>query len=237
MNKKNLLSLVAAMVVVAMTFVGCGNKTSKNEVQEVPIDGVPCVKLVAADGGLGLKAGPDILIEPTTDYKSFTALAGFIVADFETDGYISTANKKLLDPDTGRDLINGDTIVAMDGYFEAVHQAGGETVFSLYIPATKKSFAATEYAVVKDRVITKFYGKITLFDSNRNELFSPTDDYKKVALLPDGSLLVWDGNIWGTGKITKDKLIEPGKALTARDLKKYQAMTGWNNNTSVMILQ
>jgi len=37
--------------------------------------------------------------------------------------------------------------------------------------------------------------------------------------------------------VTKDKLIQPGRAVSPKDLKKYQAMKGFDKDATVMILE
>ena len=67
------------------------------------------------------------------------------------------------------------------------------------------------------------------------EILTPTSDYQKIALLPDNKLLLFDGTAWKVGTI-ENKQIKNLKKVKPRDLKKYQAMTGWPEAEDVAIM-
>lgn len=207
-----------------MTFVSCSEKKVAENTEEAVV-GTDYVVVTTPEGAKGLKKGETVLFEPKAEYKSISPEGGMFVAKTES-GYA------LLDPETGYEKISGDTLVWKDFFFEAKR---GEN-FIVYIPAHKCQFAANEYAVKGSYAIALFNAKITIWQDGK-QVIEPNGEYAKIAVLPDGKLLVLDGNTWGTASITKDKLILPGKTVAPKDLKKYQAMKDWNKDATVMILQ
>ena len=224
MKKTIFLSIVAA-IAVAMTFVfvSCGEKKARSNTEE-PIAGTDYILVTSPDGAKGLKKGDVVLFEPKAEYKALTVEGGMFVAKMES-GWA------LLDPETGYETISADTLVWKNFFFEGTR---GDN-YLVYIPAYKTQFSAQEYVVRGSYVIATFLGKITIWQDG-NQLIEPNDEYSKIAILPEGKLLVLDGQMWGTATVTAEKLIQPGKRVTPRDLRKYKAMTGWDDNAKVMIL-
>ena len=223
MKKSILLSIVAA-IAVAMTFVSCGEK-QKTQNTEEPIVGTDYIIVTSPEGAKGLKKGEIVLFEPKAEYKDITVEGGMFVAKMES-GWA------LLDPETGYQTILADTLTWKDFFFEGIR---GEN-YLVYIPAYKRQFAAQEYVVRGSYAIATFLGKITIWQDGK-QLIEPNDEYSKIAILPEGKLLVLDGNIWGTASVTKERLIQPGKRVQPRDLRKYKAMKGWSDGATVMILE
>ena len=222
MRKFIFFSIVAA-IAVAMTFVSCGEKKSAQNTEELLTEGFTLV--TTPQGAKGIKKGDAILVIPTDTYKDITVDNGMFLAK-TGDGY------SLLDPETGYSVVDADAIVWKDFFFEGRR---GEN-FIVYIPAYKTQFAAQAYAVKGAYAIATFGGKITIWQDGK-QLIEPTGDYSKVVVLPDGKLLVLNGKAWGMATVTKDKLIQPGRAVSPKDLKKYQAMKGFDKDATVMILE
>lgn len=222
MKKIFFLSIVGA-IALAMTFVSCGEKKSTENTEEALAEGYTLV--TTPKGEKGIKKGDAILVTPTDTYKSIAVDNGMFLA--KTDGGYS-----LLDPETGYSVLDADTISWKFFYFEG--QRGGN--YLIYIPASKCRFAANTYAVSGAYAIAIFGGKITIWKDGK-QLIEPNNEYSKVAVLPDGKLLVLDGQTWGTATVTADKLIQPGKAVSPKELKKYQSMKGWDDASRVMILE
>ena len=217
------LSIVAA-IAVAMTFVSCSEKKAAQNTEE-PIVGTDYTVVTTPDGAKGIKKGEAFVVEPRAEYKSFEAAGGMFIAKTER-------GLSLLDPETGYERIGADTLIWNDFFFEG--QKGENKL--VYIPAYKAQFAAQAYAVKGSYAIATFNGKITIWQDGK-QLIEPTGDFAKMAVLPDGKILVLNGKAWGTATITKDKLIQPGKAVTPKEFKKYKAMKGWDEKSPVMILE
>lgn len=222
MKKSIFLSIVGA-VVLTMTLVSCSEKKSSQNTEE-PILGTDYVVVTTPEGATGLKKGDVVLVEPKADYKGISPEGGMFVAK-------TAAGLSLLDPETGYEKISGDTLVWKDFFFEAKRGAN----FIIYIPAYKAQFAANEYAVKGSYAITFFNNKITIWKEGK-QVIEPNGEYNKVAVLPDGKLLVLDGKTWGIATV-KDNTIVPGSAVSPKDLKKYQAMKGFDKDATVMILE
>ena len=148
----------------------------------------------------------------------------FIAKNAET-GYA------LLDPESGYEKLSADTIIWKDGFFEGTRNG----IYLIYIPASKVQFAAKGYAVKGAYALGIFNDKITVWKDSE-QLIEPTGDFAKMAVLPDGKILVLNGKAWGTATV-KDKALVPGKAVTPKDLKKFKAMKGWDDKATVMILE
>lgn len=218
--KKNLLLSIVAAIAVAMT--SCSEKAQNTE---EPLAGTDYTLVTTPQGAKGIKKGETFIVEPKADYKSISPEGGMFVAKTES-GYA------LLDPETGYEKISGDTIVWKTFFFECKR---GEN-FIVYIPAYKCQFAAQAYAVSGAYAIAIFNGKITIWGDGE-QLVDPNNEYKKIAVLPNGTFLLLENENWGTGEPTKDKLIMPGKSVSPKELKKFQAMKGWNDSSPVMILE
>ena len=206
-----------------MTFVSCGEKKSAQNTEE-PIVGTDYVVVTTPTGAKGIKKGDAILVTPTDTYKSIAVDNGMFLA--KTDGGYS-----LLDPETGYSVLDADTISWKSFYFEGQKSEN----YLVYIPAYKCRFAAQAYAVKGGFAISSFNGKITAYKDGQ-PIIEPTGDFAKMAILPDGKFLVLKGKSWVTATL-KGKTLFPSKAVTPRDLKKYQKMKGWDEKSPVMILE
>ena len=223
MKKFFFLSIVAFGMIAAMTFVSCSGKKAAQNTEE-PIVGTDYVVVTTPTGAKGIKKGDAILVTPTNTYKDITVDNGMFLAK-TGDGY------SLLDPETGYSVVDADTIVWKSFYFEG--QKGENKL--VYIPANKTRFAAQAYAVKGAYAIATFNGKITIWKDGE-QLIEPTADFSKMAILPDGKILVLKGKAWGTATV-KSKALVPGKTVTPKDLKKFKANKGWDEKSPVMILE
>ena len=217
------MSIVAFGMIAAMTLTSCDSKKAPANV-ETPIIGTDFVLVTTPDGAKGIKKGEAFILEPKTQYTDITAEGGMFVADTEN-------GQSLLDPETGYEKLSADTILWKDGFFEGSRNG----IYLIYIPSTQVQFAAKEYAVKGSYALGTFNDKITIWKDGE-QLIEPTGDFAKMAVLPDGKLLVLNGKSWGTASI-KNKTIVPGKLVSAKDLKKYKASKGWSDGAVVMILE
>lgn len=222
MKKIMCVSIVGA-IALAMTLTSCDSKKAPANTEE-PIIGTDYTLVKTPDGAVGIKKGEAFILEPKTQYTDITAEGGMFVADTEN-------GQSLLDPETGYEKLSADTIIWKDGFFEGTRNG----ISIVYIPASKVQFAAKEYAVKGSYALGTFNDKISLWKDSE-QLIEPTGDYKKIAILPDGNLIVLNGKTWGTATV-KNKAISPGKLVSAKDLKKYKSMKGWDDKATVMILE
>lgn len=206
-----------------MTFSACGEKKATQNTEEA-IPNTDYTLVTTPTGAKGIKKGDAVLIEPKADYKDISVAGGMFIAKTE-------AGQVLLDPKTGYSRIEADTLIWKDFFFEG--QRG--TNYIVFIPAYNCQFAAQAYEVKGSYAIALFNDKFTIWKDGE-QLIEPNGEYSRIAILSDGSLLCCD-NLWGTGKITKDKLILPGKAVTPKEFKKYKAMKGWSDSAECMILE
>ena len=220
MKKSIFLSIVAA-IAVAMTFVSCGSKEEVKDTIE-PITGTDYSLVTTAKGELGIKKGEEFIVNPSSNYKAIEAIGGMFLA--KTEGGYS-----LLDLENGQEKVSGDTIIWKDGFFEAPK---GE-LFIVYIPECDLRFAANEYAVKENNALAAFNGKITVYLDGK-EALPATGDFKKIALVGDQLYLF--AKAWGKGTI-KNGAVVPGKSLTAKELKAFQAKKGFDKKATVMILE
>lgn len=217
------VSIVGA-IALAMTLTSCDSKKAPANVEE-PIIGTDYTLVKTPDGAVGIKKGETFIMEPKSQYSDITAEGGMFIAKNAETGYA------LLDPETGYEKLSADTVVWKDGFFEG--QRNG--IYLIYIPISKVQFAAKSYAVKGAYALGTFNDKITVWKDSE-QLIEPTADFSKMAILPDGKILVLKGKAWGTATI-KNKTIVPGKLVSAKDLKKYKASKGWDDKATVMILE
>ena len=223
MKKIMFLSIVCA-IALAMTFASCGEKKATQNTEEA-IPGTDYTLVTTPKGEKGIKKGEDIIVTPLDIYKNIAVSNGMLLATTES-GY------SLLDPETGYGVLDADTIIWRETCFEGKK---GEN-YLVYIPANKTRFAAQAYAAKGAYAIALFNGKFTIWKDGE-EIVEPNGEYSRIAILPDGSLLCLEGKTWGIGKITKDKLIQPGKAATPKELKAFKANKGWSDSAECMILE
>lgn len=218
------VSIVAFGMIAAMTLTSCDSKKAPANTEE-PIIGTDYTLVKTPDGAVGIKKGETFIMEPKAQYTDITAEGGMFVAKNAETGYA------LLDPETGYEKLSADTVVWKDGFFEG--QRNG--IYLIYIPISKVQFAAKSYAVKGAYALGTFNDKISLWKDSE-QLIEPTGDFAKMAVLPDGKILVLNGKAWGTATV-KNKALVPGKAVTPKDLKKYKGMKGWDDKATVMILE
>jgi len=231
--KKSFLLSIVAVIAVAMTFSSCGKKSGNAGFEQEPLAGAEGVTILkAADGALGLQKG-DKTITPTKDYKAFKAEAGFIIADYE-DTSLSLSGQRLLDTDFGEAMstMGGSKIIYNPaGYFET-----DGTIKTVYVPASKLRFAANAFAIVGGDAVVQYNGKINVYKDGK-EILPPTDEFAKIILIKGTrDVIVQSAKSWGKGTINNGA-ITPGSALSAKDLKAFQARKGWNDSSPVMILE
>lgn len=223
MKKSIFLSIVGAIVALTMTFVSCSEKKVAENTEEAVV-GTDYVVVTTPEGAKGLKKGETVLFEPKAGYTAISSEGGMFVA-------VTESGQALIDPETGYEKLSCDTLIWKSFYFEAKR---GEN-FIIYVPAYKCQFAAQAYDVKGAYAIAAFGGKITIYKDGK-ALIEPTGDFAKIAVLPDGKLLVLDGKTWGIATI-KDNAIVPGSAATPKDLKKFKGLKGWDEKSPVMILE
>lgn len=224
MKKIMCVSIVAFGMIAAMTLTSCDSKKAPANV-ETPIIGTDFVLVTTPDGAKGIKKGEAFILEPKTQYTDITAEGGMFIAKNAETGYA------LLDPETGYEKLSADTLIWKGSFFEGSRNG----IYLIYIPSTQVQFAAKEYAVKAPYAVGTFNDKITLWKDGE-QLIEPTGDFAKMAVLPDGKILVLNGKAWGTATV-KDKALVPGKLVSAKDLKKYKASKGWSDGAVVMILE
>ncbi len=217
------VSIVAFGMIAAMTLTSCDSKKAPANTEE-PIIGTDYTLVKTPDGAVGIKKGDAVIFEPKAEYLAIDAVGGMLIADTEN-------GQALIDPETGYEKFSADTLIWKDVFFEGPRNG----ISIVYIPASKVQFAAKEYAVKGSYALGTFNDKISLWKDSE-QLIEPTADFSKMAILPDGKILVLNGKAWGTASI-KNKTIVPGKLVSAKDLKKFKAMKGWDDKATVMILE
>lgn len=223
--RKNLYLSIVGAIALAMTVVSCNSKSNEPTIEPLGNSGLSVI--TTPRGELGLKKGEETIITPSVDNKSFAVFDSFVLAKYD-DG--SQAVQRLLDPETGIEVVSGDSIINAGSYFIGTHSNGMSTI---YVPASKFRFAGQQFAVSGSDAVSVFNGKITVYVDGK-EAIPATSDYQKIALLKGkGDILVFKDSKWFRMTIGKDKAV----ALAPKDLKKFQAMKGWDDSSPVMILE
>ena len=220
------VSIVAFGMIAAMTLTSCDSKKAPANTEE-PIIGTDYTLVKTPDGAVGIKKGETFIMEPKSQYSDITAEGGMFIAKNAETGYA------LLNPENGHEneRFSADTIIWKEKFFEGTRNG----IYLIYIPASKVQFAAKSYAVKGSYALGTFNDKISLWKDSV-QLIEPTGDFAKMAVLPDGKILVLNGKAWGTATV-KNKALVPGKAVSAKDLKKHKASKGWDDKATVMILE
>lgn len=224
MREKFFLSIVGA-IALAMTVASCNSKSNEPTIEPLGNSGLSVI--TTPRGELGLKKGEETIITPSVDNKSFAVFDSFVLAKYD-DG--SQAVQRLLDPETGIEVVSGDSIINAGGYFIGTHTNGMSTI---YEPKSKLRFAGQQYAVKGNDAVSVFNGKITVY-VDAKEVVPATSDYQKIALLKGtGDMLVFKDGKWFRMTIGKDKAV----ALNPKELKTFKANKDWNDSSPAMVLE
>ena len=221
MKKFLFLSIVAA-IAVAMTFVACKKQEPKNTEEAIP--GTEYILVTTPDGAKGIKKGEAFVVQPKADYAVIVVDGGMFVAQ-------TAAGHILIDPETGKELVTADSFTWRDSFFEA---KSGEN-YVIYIPAYKLQFEAKTYAVKGNYAVGVFENKVTVWQEGK-PLIENDGKYSQIAILPDGKYLVLEGKKWKEA-VLDGITLKSKTVLRNRLLRKYKAMTGWDDNSPVMILE
>ena len=169
--RKNLYLSIVGAIALAMTVVSCNSKSNEPTIEPLGNSGLSVI--TTPRGELGLKKGEETIITPSVDNKSFAVFDSFVLAKYD-DG--SQAVQRLLDPETGIEVVSGDSIINAGSYFIGTHSNGMSTI---YVPASKFRFAGQQFAVSGSDAVSVFNGKITVYVDGK-EAIPATSDYQKI---------------------------------------------------------
>lgn len=227
MKKFNLFAAIAACVVFVSS---CGNSSKKDaQVVSTPVKGTEYVITSAKVDGVvkyGISKNNKQIVE-----NKFIAMSynnGMFVGKFyEKMGWSEISSDDLIDPETGKTVIQGESIQFKDGHFVAVSGAEGNHRYSLYFPDTKKSFnALAEGYVLKNNIlISKVYEGWGAITTANDTLLVP--DNRKLALLETakGNYFLYNDD----GRWVKIDANRKGDYVSNAELKQLKKLSGWSD--------
>ena len=234
MKKFNLFAAIAACIVFVSS---CGNSSKKEEqVVSTPVKGTEyAITSTKVEGKV--KYGISKNNQQVVDNK-FIAMSynnGMFVGKFyEKLGRSEISSDDLIDPETGKTVIQGESVQFKDGYFVATSGAEGNHRYSLYFPDTKKSFnALAEGYVLKDNIlISKVYDGWGAITTANDTLLVP--DNRKLALLETAKgnyFLYYDEGRW-----VKINAKREGDYVSAAELKQLKKLSGWSDTKEAFVV-
>lgn len=175
-------------------------------------------------GLLGVKKGEEIVISPKQNYKDIKIVQGvIIITDSGGNDRLVTATETLRFPCGG--------IKEHDNYLVGRRKG----VNWIYVPSNKTLCKAHAFAVssVGD-VITHYKGHINIYKGG--ECVIKGSNYRRVAILPDGHLLVFKEKFWEKAHVKDGAIISQGMVST-KEIKGWKNSCGWSDDAPVMILK
>lgn len=232
------INLFAALTTACIMFVSCGNSPKNEaEVSVTPVEGTEYAissTTISGKTTFGIQKQGKQIVEDTFVEMSYNngMFVGKSVDSLFGSDYVSN---DLINPETGKTVINGDTIKYVDGYFEATSNNGGDPRYSLYFPETKKSFSALAagYVLSDDILISKVYQGWGAITTANDTLLVP--DNRKLVLLktPKANYFLYqDEGRWAKVNAKKHE----GTYLSSAELNRLKKLPGWSDTKDAFVI-